>query len=77
MNGHDAYLSDLPGIALVGVFGVVLEGLGACEFMVAGRGGADVALAGDLTGEACDGTGHCMVLVVLGASGGLKSVLPW
>lgn len=55
------FLGDLPFVTGVGVFGVVLEGLGASEFVVAGGGCADVALPGDLAGESGDGAGHCVV----------------
>jgi len=53
------YLFDLPLVACVCAGSIVGEGFRACEFMV-GRGGCDdVALGGDLTGEAGDGAGYC------------------
>ena len=36
----------------------ILQGLRADEVVVGGRGGDDVAVAGDLAGEAGDGTGY-------------------
>lgn len=55
---EERYLGDLPLIAIIRVLNIVFQGLGACEFVVARRGSADVALACDLAGEACDGTSH-------------------
>jgi hypothetical protein len=55
LSGYVTYLGDLPLVAVVGVLGVVFQGFWACELVVAGRGGADVALACDLSGKACDG----------------------
>lgn len=54
----DAHLGDLPLIAIIGILDIVFQRLGACEFVVAGRGSTDVALACDLAGEACDGAGY-------------------
>lgn len=54
LSGYVTYLGDLPLVAVVCVLGVVFQGLWACELVVAGRGGADVTLACDLSGKACD-----------------------
>lgn len=56
-------LFDLPGVALVGAGDVVGQGLGAGEVVVGRRRGDDVALAGDLAGEAGDGASHCETAV--------------
>ena len=57
-EGGWAYLGNLPGVAVVGAFGVVGEGCRAREFVVAAGGCDDVAVGGDLAGEALDGAGH-------------------
>ena len=53
------FLGHFPLVAVLRVFGVVFERLGAGELMVARRRRADVALAGDLSGESRYGTGYC------------------
>ena len=47
----------LPFVAGIGAGDVVCEGLGAGEFVVGGGRRDDVALGGDLAGEAGDGAG--------------------
>ena len=54
-----SYLRDLQLVTLVRTLIIVGETLGAHEVVV-GRGrGDDVAVAGDLAGEALHGAGHC------------------
>ena len=53
------FLGDFPGVAVVGAFGVVGEGRRAGEFVVAAGGRDDVAVGGDLTGEALNGASDC------------------
>jgi hypothetical protein len=53
-----AYLANLPGIALVGVFGVILQRFRASEFMVARWRSTDITLTGDLAREACYRAGY-------------------
>ena len=52
------YLLDFVVVACVGSGPVVGEGFRAGEFVVAGGGGDDVAVAGDLAGESGDGAGY-------------------
>lgn len=56
------YLCDLPLVALVRARTVVRQRLRAGELVVRGGRGDDVALAGDLAGEARDGAGDCVQL---------------
>lgn len=60
---------DFPLVALVGAGHVVGQGLGAGKVMVAAGGGDDVALAGDLAGEAGDGAGDLVDLAEEGDTG--------
>lgn len=53
-----AYLADFPLVSLVGIFSIVLQGLRAREFVVAGRRSADVPLACNLSREPRDGSSH-------------------
>lgn len=53
------YLCDLPLVACVCAGAVVSERFGTGEFMVGGGCRDDVALGGDLAGEAGDGAGYC------------------
>lgn len=55
-------LVHFPLIPLVGAGHVVSQRLGAGKVMVAARCGDDIALAGDLAGEAGDGTGDLVDL---------------
>lgn len=59
-------LGDLVLVALVGAGPVVGERLRAGELVVRRDGGGDVAVAGDLAGEAGDGPGH------YGGGGGIR-----
>lgn len=59
-GGRETNLADLPGIALVRVFSVILQRFRTSKFVVARGCGADVALAGDLAGKARNGTSDCM-----------------
>ena len=52
-----AHFFDFILVALVGTRPVVGEGFWACEFVVGGGGGDDVAVAGYLAGKAGDGAG--------------------
>ena len=61
------HLGHLPLVALVGAGDVVGEGRGAGEIMVAAGSGDDVAMAGDLPGEAGDGAGDCRTEQTSGA----------
>lgn len=54
-------LGDFPLVARVGAGDVVGEGLWAGEFVVGGGGCDDVALSGDLAGEAGDRAGYWWV----------------
>lgn len=56
-KGARLYLFDLEAVAAVRVGGVVAERVGADKVVVGRRGGNDVAVAGDLAGEAGDGAG--------------------
>jgi hypothetical protein len=55
---HKGYLRDLPLITLVGAGNIVCERFWASELVVGGWGCDDVALGGDLAGEAGDGAGY-------------------
>lgn len=55
-------LFDLPGIALVGAGNIVCQRLRAGEVMVGAWGGDNIALPGDLTGEAGDWAGDLIDL---------------
>ena len=74
------FLGRFPGVAVVGIFGVVLKGFWAGELVVGGGGGADVALAGDLAREALDGAGYfvfvCLVCWFVGllVAGGCRYI---
>lgn len=57
-----AYLLHLPLVPLVRARHVVGQSLGASEVMIRAGGGDDVALAGDLAGEAGDGAGDLVNL---------------
>lgn len=54
-KGHLFYL---PRVALIGAGDIVGEGLRAGELVVRARGRNDVAVAGDLSGEAGDRAGN-------------------
>ena len=56
------YLHNLIPIPLIRAGPIIRQGFRACEFMVRGRGGDDVAVAGDLAGEAGDRAGYCCLL---------------
>lgn len=68
-GGRETRLLDFPLVALVGAGHVVGQGLGAGKVMVAAGGGDDVALAGDLAGEAGDGAGDLVDLAEEGDTG--------
>lgn len=53
-----AYLPNLPRIPLIRILRIILERLRASKLMVTRRGRANIALTGDLSREACHGTGH-------------------
>lgn len=55
-------LFDLPGVSLVGTGNIVCQRLRAGEVMVRARGGDNIALPGDLTGEAGDWAGDLVDL---------------
>lgn len=69
MGAMGTCLLDFPLVALVGTRHVVGEGLRAGKVMVAAGGGDNVALAGDLAGEAGDGAGHLVDLAEEGDTG--------
>lgn len=58
-GGDGAHLYDFVLVSFIGTRSVVGEGLWACEFVVGGGRGDDVAVAGYLPGEAGDGAGDC------------------
>lgn len=69
MGGRGTCLLDFPLVALVGAGHVIGQGLRAGKVMVAAGGGDDVALAGDLAGEAGDGAGDLVDLAEEGDAG--------
>jgi hypothetical protein len=52
------YLPNLPRIPLIRILRIILQRLRARKLVVTRRGGANIALTGDLSREACHGTGH-------------------
>lgn len=52
-------LLDLELVPLVGIRGIILEGLRAHKVMVRGRRSNDIALPSDLAGESGYRTSHC------------------
>lgn len=53
------YLGNLQLVSLVRPWSIIGQCFGSDELVVGGWGGDDVALTGNLAGEAGDGTGHC------------------
>lgn len=61
-EGEKAYLFDLPGVALIGTRNIISQCFRTSEIMVRAWGSNNIALAGDLAGEAGNWAGYLVNL---------------